>query len=138
MSELLIFSMFCSFCGTLEEALQLAASPGLAAAHVQARAAGRGENMQFPAELMEISSLSSQQCGQSSVPRPALLVSPSSKQHTEEDFVDFMQCCFGELCHCLPGLHSAPVCDFPWSWQFCTHATNGSLIRNHPSRRENK
>jgi len=77
--------MFCSFCGTLEEALQLAASPGLAAAHMQARAAGRGENMQFPAELMEISSLSSQQWGQSSVPRPALLVSPSSKQHTEED-----------------------------------------------------
>lgn len=65
-----------------------------------------------------------------------LSVPPQSS--TQKKTVDFMQCCFGELCHCLPGLHSAPVCDFPWSWQFCTHATNGSLIRNHPSRRENK
>lgn len=81
---------FCSFCGTLEEALQLAASPDLAAAHVQMRADGRGENVLFPAELMEISSLSSQQCGQSSLPRAALLVGPSSKQHTEEEFVDFI------------------------------------------------
>lgn len=52
---LLIFLMFCSFCRLLEETalLQLAASLGLAAAHVQARAAGSGGGRAVPCRADE-------------------------------------------------------------------------------------
>lgn len=52
---LLIFSMFSSFCGLLEETalLQLAASLGLAAAHMQARAAGSGGGHAVPCRADE-------------------------------------------------------------------------------------
>lgn len=47
---LLIFVMFCSSCGLLDETalLQLAVSLGLAAAHVQARTAGNGGGRAVP------------------------------------------------------------------------------------------
>lgn len=50
LQTLLIFVMFCSFCGLLEETalLQLAVSLGLAAAHVQARTAGNGGGRAVP------------------------------------------------------------------------------------------
>lgn len=121
---------FCSFCGTLEEALQLAASPDLAAAHVQMRADGRGECavpcradgdqlLVLPAVWAELTPQASTSC------RSFL------KAAHRRRVCGFH--CFGELCPCLPGLHSASVCDLPWSWQFCTHATNRSSIRNYSS-----
>lgn len=131
---LLIFVMFCSFCGLLDETalLQLAVSLGLAAAHVQARTAGNGGGRAVPCGADEDQLIVLAAVGAELSHQVSTSISPSSKLRTEEEFADFTRSGFGERCSCLPGQKSGSLCDFSWSWQSFRHTRRLSLIRNYP------